>query len=433
MGAEPKTGGGGGGRATAAADRPRRDGRRFPGWTMVGALAWTEVTSWGVLYYAFAVFVAPMGDELGWSRAAVTGAFSVGLLCSGLAAPMVGRWLDRSGPRPVMTTGSVAAALLVLAWATVDDLVGFYLIWVGLGLASAMVLYEPAFAMVARWFVRSRGRALTILTTAGGLASVVYLPLTAWLVARFGWRGALVTLAALLALLTIPPHALLLRRRPGDLGLLPDGDAVGAAPAPPAAAADATARGAIRSPAFRWLAVVFGLAFLANVAITVHLVPVLTDRGLAPRSAAIAAGAIGLAALPGRIVLTPLGDRLPRRYVLAAILAVQAVAVVLLVAVPTTAGLVGFVLLFGAGFGAITPARAALVAEQFGAGAYGTIGGVLALVITLARAAGPVAAGGLHDLWGGYGPVLWLLAAGLAAAAVATPRIDGGVRPIRRR
>ena len=118
-------------------------------------------------------------------------------------------------------------------------------------------------------------------------------------------------------------------------------------------------------------------------------------------------------------------------FVGAAILSLQVVALVVLVAAPTTAGLVAFVAFFGAGCGAITPARAALVAELYGAIAYGTIGGVLALFVTLARAAGPVAAVALRDLRGGYEPVLWLLAAVAAAAAAAALRIDGD-RPDRR-
>ncbi len=110
--------------------------RLFYGWVIVLALCWTEVTSWGILYYAFPVFVTPMSQDLGWSRAAITGAFSLALLCSGLAALVVGRWVDRHGPRLIMTAGSGAAVLLVLAWSAVDDLAVFYLVWAGIGLAS---------------------------------------------------------------------------------------------------------------------------------------------------------------------------------------------------------------------------------------------------------------------------------------------------------
>ena len=408
--------------------------RLYYGWVMLLALAWTQVTSWGVLYYAFSVFVAPMGRDLGWSRAATTGAFSLALLCSGAAAPFVGRWVDRRGPRPAMTLGSVAAALLVLAWAAVDDLATFYLVWAGIGATTAAVFYEPAFAAIATWFVRFRGRALTILTFVGGFASVVYIPLAAWLVRAHGWRAALVVLAIILAVTTIPPHALLLRRRPEDLGLLPDGDArrAGSASPPPQPVASIAARDAIRSASFRWLTAAFCLAFVVNVAVTVHLIPSLTDRGFETGFAATAAALVGIMALPGRLVFTPLGSRVPRRYVTAAIFLLQALALVVLVTTPTTAGVVAFVVLFGAGFGAITPARAALVAELYGPREYGSIGGMLALFVTLARAIGPVGAGLLYGLWGRYEPVFWLLIAASVLAAGAALRIERGEQPVAR-
>src|SRR5918998_901178 len=195
----------------------------YYGWAIAGTLAVTETASWGVLYYAFAVFLVPMQEELGWSQPALTGAYSLGLLVSGLAAPLVGRWLDRHGPRGLMTIGSIVGAALLLVWASVADLLVFYLVWVGIGLAMAATLYEPAFAVLAKWLERGRARALLLVTLAGGLASTIFLPLSAWLVGAQGWRGALLTLAAILAILTIVPHALVLRRHPADLGLLPDG------------------------------------------------------------------------------------------------------------------------------------------------------------------------------------------------------------------
>src|SRR5688572_19298616 len=147
-----------------SAVRPGVDQRRRPyyGWVLVAALGVTETVSWGILYYAFTVFLQPMEAELGWSRAALTGAFSLAVLVSGLAAVPVGHVLDRHGARALMTVGSCAGTLLVLAWALVEHLVVFYSIWVGIGLAMAAVLYDPAFAVVTVWFRRLRGRALTV-------------------------------------------------------------------------------------------------------------------------------------------------------------------------------------------------------------------------------------------------------------------------------
>ena len=138
--------------------------RPYYGWVIVAALSFTELTSYGVLVYAFAVFVVPMQEELGWSRATISGAYSLAIVVSGIAAVPVGRLLDRHGPRVIMSLGSCAAAALVFAWSRVEDLVMFYVIWAGIGVAMAMVLYEPAFAATATWFREDLDRAVLALT-----------------------------------------------------------------------------------------------------------------------------------------------------------------------------------------------------------------------------------------------------------------------------
>ena len=175
----------------------------------------TETVSWGVLYYAFAVFLLPMQRELGFSAAQLTGAFSLALLVSGgRRASRVGRYLDRRSPRALMTAGSVAGAVLVVAWSRVHGLAAFYALWVAIGLVMATVLYEPAFTVVAKWFrdADARRRALTALTLVAALASFIFLPLSQALIDAHGWRDALVILAVILAVVTIPLHALVLRR-----------------------------------------------------------------------------------------------------------------------------------------------------------------------------------------------------------------------------
>ena len=383
-------------------------------WPQVFALSVTETVSWGILYYAFAVFLVPMGADLGWSRAQLTGAFSLALLVAGVAGMPIGRWLDRHGPRPLMTAGSILAALLVLAWAGVDRLPLFYAVWAGIGLAMAAVLYEPAFAVVAVWFPerRSRGHALTVLTFVGGFASVIFIPLTSWLIDRLGWRPTLVVLAAILALVTIPLHATVLRpREESGVGRRESGIASPSDSRPP------TPDSVFRGRAFWALGSAFFLVMAAMVAVTIHLIPYLQERGFSAGFAAGAAGLVGLLALPGRLIFTPLGSVVPRHVVTALIFALEAAAIVVLVGADTRFEVGLFVVLFGAGFGAITPARAALVADLYGAVAFGSISGVLGMFITGARALAPVGASALVAWWGGYTPVLWFLAALATVAA----------------
>ena len=392
------------------------------------------------MYYAFAVFLVPMQEELGWSRTAVTGAYSLGLLVSGLAAPLVGRWLDWHGPRGLMTLGSIAGAALLLMWASVEDLLVFYLVWVGIGLAMAATLYEPAFAVLAKWFERGRARALLLVTLAGGLASTIFLPLSAWLVEVQGWREALFTLAAILALLTILPHALVLRRRPEDLGLLPDGIEPTHSPREETARALNEPRAeprsvplgvALRGPAFWLLAAALSLGTLSQAAIYVHLIPYLAEKGYGLGSAATLTGLIGASQVLGRVVLTFLEDRLPRDAMMAGIFALQAVALVVLIGSQSPLGVLMFVLPFGAASGAVTISRALAVADFYGPAHYGSIGGVVGMFVTGARTLAPVGAGALSAALGSYGPVLWTLAFGSALAAIAMFIAQRLVPPLR--
>ena len=121
------------------------------GWVIVATLSVTETVTWGIVYYGFPVVLRPMEQDLGASRVAVTGAFSLGLGVSALAALPVGRWIDRHGARGLMTVGSCLATLLTFAWARVETLSALYAVWFGMGLAMAATLYEPAFAVIVSW------------------------------------------------------------------------------------------------------------------------------------------------------------------------------------------------------------------------------------------------------------------------------------------
>jgi MFS family permease len=393
-------------------------GRVFHGWWMVAALSVTEMVSWGILFYAFAVFLRPVEEALGASRAQVSGAFSLGLLLAGCAALPAGRWVDRHGARGLMTLGSCAAALLLFAWSRVESLAGLYAVQAGLGLAMAALLYEPAFAAVANWFFRFRGRALLIVTLMGGLASFVFLPVTERLVSTLGWREALRILALVMAGVTLPLHFFVLRRRPADLGLRPDGDAGEPRPGLAGHEASGVPLGeALRSRPFRWLAAAMMLSVAATSTVAVHLLSYLAERGLPGALAASAAGAIGLMQLPGRVLFAPASERAPQGWATAGVFLLQAAGLALLLAVPGMAGIVLFVVVFGMGQGMSTLVRASKVAEIFGLAAYGGISGALALCTTVARTLAPLGAALLHDSRGSYQPVFWLLAIGALGAA----------------
>jgi MFS family permease len=394
--------------------------RLYHGWVLAVTLGFTETISWGVLYYAFSVLITPTADELGWSRAEISGALSVMLVVSGVTALPVGRWLDDHGPRLLMTAGSIAAVPLVIAWSQVHDLVVFYAIWILIGIAFAAVNYGPAFATMIVWFRRHRSLALTVVTLFAGFASTIFVPLTAWLVSVQGWRLSLVTLAVLLGVLTIPPHVLLLRRRPADLGLGVDGDTAhageGVGPAMPEVSV--SFREALRHPTFVWLALAFALYGL-GVGVPVHLVAYLDDHGYPIAFAAGAAGGIGAASVLGRLIFTPLEGRLAPRAISILVYATQPLALLILLLFPSALGVIAFVVLFGMSRGMETLLRSTIVAGLYGPRRIASIAAVLTLVTTFAQAIGPLGLGAVYDSVKSYAPGILALVLLSCVSAVA--------------
>jgi MFS family permease len=391
-----------------ASDRSAIAAWRSRAWGIVAALSVTETVSWGILYYAFAVFLLPMQHELGYTAAQLTGAYSLALLVSAVAGIAVGRHLDRHSPRGVMTAGSIAGVLLVLAWSNVHDLVALYAVWIGVGAVMATVLYEPAFVVLAKWFAHpaQRRRAMTALTLVAALASFIFLPLSQALIDAHGWRDALVILAAILALVTIPLHAVVLRRAPRQPSHAPAGQR------------STSAREALRSVSFWLLSSAFFLATVAGIAVVVQGIPFLLEHGYGTSFAAFAIGLIGVSQIPGRVLFAAAAPRLPESLRTAAVFALVTLGVVLVVVgVDAAPAVLAGMVLLGMGNGMATLARATVIADRYGSAAYGTIGSVVGAGTMGARAAAPVAAAA----WAatvGYGAMLVTLAAIAAIAAM---------------
>ncbi len=384
---------------------------------MVWALSVTETVSYAALFYCFAVMVVPMREDLGASTGQLSGALSLSIAVHGAAAIPVGRWLDRHGARWVMTGGSLLGAGSVVAWSQARDLPQLYLAFIGIGLAGAAVLYEPAFAVINTWFRRDRHAALLTLTVVAGFSATIFLPLSQALVDALGWRGALLVLAALLAACAAP-QALLLRRSPADLGLDVDGRRDGPGEVPSVAGTTADVSVAWGTAAVRRLTGAAVLETLAVTVVAVHLVAYLRDTGASPGTAAWGAGAIGVMSVAGRVTLTALATRVGLARLAAGMVAAQSLGVAALLLLPRPAGLPVFVVLFGAGFGVMTIARAALLGRYVPAGIFASVSGRQSLAANAGRVIAPVAAGGLISLTG-YGPALTAVAAcSLGAAAL---------------
>lgn len=381
-------------------------------WVVVAGLCVTETASWGIVYYGFPVMLQPMEAELGLSRVALTGAFSIGMAIAALAALPVGRWIDRHGARALMTLGSCLGVVLLVLWSRVQSLPALYGVWGAMGLALAATLYEPAFAAVVGWFATGpRDRALLIVTLAGGFASTIFMPIEAGLVTRLGWRGALLALAVILAVLTIPIHALVLRRPPRRQ--MPTAGAERADSAP-----GLTPGAAAGTLVFWVLAGAFFLGNFTTNAVTVHLIPYLGEHGYSPTVAAMMIGWLGAMQVPARLVFAPLAARFGHQAATAVIFFGQALGLAQLALVARLPTLIPMIVVLGAANGMSTLARATTIAEVFGPRHYGAISGAIALGSNGARALAPVAAAALRVALGGYEPVFGLLTAVLVLAGV---------------
>jgi hypothetical protein len=224
---------------------------------------------------------------------------------------------------------------------------------------------------------------------------------------------------------TIAPHALLLRRRPEDIGLVADGGPLMQDRGATRRSADLAVGQALRDKSFRWLVAAFWLSTLATIAIGVHLLPYLQDRGYDATFAASVTGLVGAMQVVARLALAPLNQGsgkswLTPRVLAALVLALQPLALVILLLVRNTPGIFIFVVLFGAQRGLATLARPALLADLYGVAQFASIAGVLQFALSLAQAAAPVGAGAAYDVLGSYEPILWALAliSGLAVAAM---------------
>jgi MFS family permease len=392
----------------------------YYGWVIVAAVSITETVTWGIIYYGFPVFLRPMEQDLGASRVAITAAFSIGLGVAALAALPVGRWIDRHGGRALMTGGSCLATLLTLAWARVESLPALYAVWFLMGLAMAATLYEPAFAVVVSWFRQGRDRALLTVTLVAGFASTIFMPIEAWLLTRVGWRSALTLLAVVLAVVTIPIHALVLRR----------GATIGtpAADGTRAGVPGMTLREAAGTLVFWVLAVAFFLGNFSTAAVSVHLIPYLVDRGYTATLAAAIIGWMGAMQVPGRLLFVPISAWLGARWMVASVFFGQAVGLAQLPYIVALGTALPFILVMGGSNGMSTLSRATSLAQIFGARHYGAISGAVALGANGARAVGPVGASLLLLGLGGYPSVFWTLAASLVLASLAVLIAGAGVK-----
>lgn len=373
----------------------------------LAALGVTQIASWGPLYYAFSVLMKPMQMELGWSRDLLVGGNAVALLVWGIAAYPTGRLIDRYGGRSVMSVGSVLAAGAFGLMSIAHSVPVYYTAWLLAGVAMALTMYEAAFTVLTLLYRECSRWAITVLTLAGGFASTVFWPVTQMLVEGYGWRGAVLGLAAIQLLVCLPLHWFALPGAPE------------AHPSLSSATKKVSFRAWLRSPVFWLLVVSFTANSFVTAALSVHVIALLGERGLAATDAVWLAALIGPMQFSGRLMEFLFGKRLSATGVgTVTVLLLPASLLVLMAAGAAVPVLLVFVVLYGAGLGLYTIVRATTPAELFGRDNFGALNGALAAPSLFARAAGPIGASLVVTASGGYAAAVWmLLGVTLAGAA----------------
>ncbi|MEW6768639.1 MAG: MFS transporter [Pseudomonadota bacterium] len=390
--------------------------RRLPfyyGWVIVAV----TFVSMGIGVNArtsFSLLFSPIIDEFHWERGVTAGAFSFGFFVSALLSPLMGILMDRTGPRTVMELGVfLMASGLLLAPLTTEPWHLYLTIGVLVGSGSICLGYSGQSLFLPNWFVRRRGLAVGLAFAGVGLGSITLLPWMQSLIDLTGWRSASLAMG-ILVLVVLFPLNLLLRKRPEDLGLLPDGDAAAApgAAAPPSNIVDAvwtstdwTLARAMRTSRFWWLALGYFCGLYVWYAVQVHQTKYLVEIGFTSTAAAWALGLVSLFGIPGQIALGHLSDRIGREWVWTIATLGFAICFAVLIALqykPTL--LLVYVMVIAQGFlgYGCTSIMGAVVSEIFQGKNYGRIFGTIMFAALSGGAAGPWITGLLHDYYGDY-------------------------------
>ncbi|HET9855475.1 MAG TPA: MFS transporter [Methylomirabilota bacterium] len=387
--------------------------RFFHGWIVVTGAFLILFMAYGT-QYAFGVFFAALIDEFGWSRASLSGVFSLYAFTYAAFALVSGRLTDRWGPRAVIAIGGVLLGLGLVAMSRVSALWQPYVCYglvAALGMSTA---YVPCNATVAKWFTRRRGLAIGLASAGGSLGTFALPPVAHVVVSRLGWRWAYV-IFGVAVLLALNALALLMRRDPETIGLGPDGDA---RPRGATARLEAwTPRRAMRTRAFWLLFAVFSATWIPVFVPLVHLVPMAHGLGVPPLLAATLVSALGAAALVGRLLMGAASDRIGRRAALAVALGLQSGAFVGFALARDLPGLYAAALVFGFSYGAGSTLFPAAVADYFGREQAASLAGLLFALAGSMAAWGPLAAGFIYDRTGTY-QLAWWLSAGFNALAL---------------
>ena len=390
-------------------------GKIFYGWWVVLSAAVGLFMCYGpVVTFTFGVFFNQLAETFQWSRGEISAAYSLAMLSYGAAQPFIGRLVDRLGARKILLP---ALLLFGLGFGSLSALTPnlwhLYAVYVVIGIVGGGTTSMLYFSVLSRWFKRRRGLAFGLALSGNGLSAFFMPSLADRLIASFGWRQAYVIIGLMVISVTIPVVAILLKETPQEKGLLPDGEAsetpvseTGKKEEEGISAAEAR-----RSITFWLMASAFLLLATSVVGVMTHLVPMLTDRGVSTRDAALTASVLGGATLVGRLTVGYLLDRVFAPYLGASLFAIAGLGIFLL-----WSGAVGTLAFAGAFLVGIASSSDSLipylVTQYFGLRSFAEIYGYVVAVYVVGWMCGPLLMGLGFDYLGSY---QWVLAGYLVA------------------
>jgi MFS family permease len=381
------------------------------GWIVVGAGALMTCVGFGSML-SLAVFLQPISEAMGWSRAGVSAAATLNFLCMGVAAFFWGALSDRFGTRIVVLAGSVLLGLGLVTASQATSLWQFQLLFGILIGISAGAFYAPMMAIASAWIDTQRSLAVSLVSAGMGVAPLTIAPFASWLIAAYDWRTAMLVIGIAASALLIPASFLV---RPAPQAAATSG--AGGADVPEV---EWTVAQALRTPQFITLALAHFACCAAHSGPIFHMVSYAMICGIAPMTAVTVYSLAGFSGLGGRLALGVMADRIGAKPVLVGGLLVQALCVATYLAVGQLGEFYALSVIFGLAYGGVMPLYAVLVREFFGARIMGTVFGAVSAFASLGMALGPWAGGWVFDTFHGY---TWLYVGsfgiGIAAAAVA--------------
>jgi MFS family permease len=390
-------------------------GRRFYGWYIVAVCWVVNFIVFGIAVNTFTVYVKPIQAELEWSRGEISLAISLAAIAMGLAAPFLGRLIDRTGARLPMAAGAAVVGACTILLSRAQSLPYFYAVFIvsGIGLGAATII--PVSLVISNWFSAMRGKALGFAMTGTGLGAMVMVPVSTWVVTHWGWRTSW-TIMGCIILLMVPLNLLFIRTRPADMGLLPDGGLT--VPEEPISAVGLSVPEAVRTRAFWLIGIMMVLAGLVAMGVGVHLMPYLTDIGHAESRAGLIIAIISGMTFLGKIGLGFIADRWGVRPTVALAYGLILAGILILMGAAALPVAFAFAIVYGFGIGAPLVVNPALTAENLGLKHFGAVFGILTLLNTAGAALGAVLTGFIYDAAGSYIPALLLFVALTAVAGL---------------